>query len=90
MNTSIIINDTHAAVQRLRAKGASEDLAQEIVATVQAAKVESDLATRADVNMVRTEVLELRAEMYRALTIHGFTTVGTILAAVFGVAAFLA
>lgn len=49
----------------------------------------SDLATRADVNMVRTDVLELRADMYRAFVIHGFTTVGAILVAAFGVAAFL-
>ncbi|MCE8006007.1 hypothetical protein [Aestuariivita sp.] len=89
MNTSIIINDTHAAVQRLQQKGASADLAAEIVATVQAARVEGDLATRADINEVRTDLVELRAEMYRAFVIHGFTTVGAILAAAFGVASLL-
>lgn len=89
MNTSIIINDTHAAVQRLQEKGASADLAAEIVATVQAAKVESDLATRADINDLKTSLLDLRTEMYRAFVIHGFTTVAAILAAGLSVASMI-
>ena len=89
MNTSIIITDTHAAVQRLQEKGASEALAAEIVATVQTARVESDPATRADINDLKSDLLEMRAEMYRAFIIHGFTTVGAILAAAFGVATML-
>ena len=71
MSISINIDDTHDTVQRLVAKGAAQDLAEEIVATVQAARIESHPATRAD-------LLELRAEMYRALLIHGFTTVTTV------------
>ncbi|MEO1538677.1 MAG: hypothetical protein AAFR73_13235 [Pseudomonadota bacterium] len=82
MSTSITIKDTHAAVQRLVEKGASKDLAEEIVATVSGARVESDLATRAD-------LLGLRAEMYRALLIHGFITVTAVIGSAIALAGIL-
>ncbi|WP_299366773.1 hypothetical protein [uncultured Tateyamaria sp.] len=85
MNISISIPDTHKAVQALEAKGHSKAMAEGIVEAVQSAKLSSEPATQAD---LAREIGALRSEMYRALTIHGFTTVGTILAAVFGVAAF--
>ena len=86
MNTSITIYDTHAAVQRLQSKGASPELAEEIVATVKSAKIEASVATQKDINDLRSDVLGLKAEMYRAFIIHGFSTVGAILAAAFAVA----
>ncbi|MEL6644100.1 MAG: hypothetical protein AAFQ79_09205 [Pseudomonadota bacterium] len=82
MSISIIIKDTHAAVQRLIEKGASKDFAEEIVATVSGARVESELATRAD-------LFELRAEMYRALLIHGFVTVTAVIGSAIALASIL-
>ena len=83
MSISINIGDTHATVKRLEEKGASKDLAEEIVATVKAAKIESDPATKAD-------LLELRAEMYRALLIHGFATVSAVIGSTIALANILA
>ena len=74
MSISITSNDTHAAVKNLEAKGASKELAEEIVATVRATKVESDPATKVDVQ-------QLRGDMYPALMIHGFVTVTAVIGA---------
>ncbi|MEL6573948.1 MAG: hypothetical protein AAFQ64_20055 [Pseudomonadota bacterium] len=86
MTTSIIIKDTYAAIQRLQEKGASKDLAEEIVATVSAAKVESDPATQAD--LLRLEGA-LRSELYRALLIHGFVTVTAVIGSAITLGSFL-
>ncbi len=82
MSISITINDTHAAVKSLEAKGAEKELAEEIVATFQRATLARDPATQGDVLRVEKQVGELRAELYRSLLIHGFVTVTTIVGAV--------
>ena len=86
MSISITINDTHDVVQRLQAKGASKDLAEEIVATIKSASVASDPATKADLATVEGN---LRAELYRALLVHGFATLGAVIGSAVALAAFL-
>lgn len=87
MSISITINDTHEVVQRLQAKGASKDLAEEIVATITAASISSDPANKADLAVVEGN---LRAELYKALLIHGFTTLTAIVGSAIALATFLA
>ncbi|WWR46059.1 hypothetical protein RZ517_14970 [Roseovarius sp. S88] len=82
MSLSLTFRDTHAAIKNLEAKGASKDLAEEIVATMQAAHLASDPATQKNIS-------DLRAEMYRAFVIHGFTTVTAVIGSAIALAAFL-
>ena len=86
MSISITINDTHSAVQRLQTKGASKDLAEEIVATIKAASISSEPATQADVARVEGN---LRAELYKALLIHGFATLSAVVGSAVVLASFL-
>ena len=54
--------DTHEAVKELKAAGASEPLAEAIVATA-AKTVGADVATKTDIAEVRTEIAEVRTEV---------------------------
>ena len=55
--------DTLKVARRLREAGFTEPQAEAVVATVQEATVAGDLATKADVGAVRTELAEVRAEL---------------------------
>lgn len=55
MNT-ITIKDTHATIAMLQEKGASKELAEGIVETLQSAKLESDPATKNDISDLKTEI----------------------------------
>ena len=55
--------DTLKVARRLREAGFSEPQAEAVVAAVQEATVSGDLATKADVGAVRTELAEVRAEL---------------------------
>lgn len=84
MSNSITIGDTHAAVKNLEAKGASKELAEEIVATVQSAKLGNDPATKADITDLRIEMRGLETRLYRAMLIQ----TGAIAAIVLGMLQF--
>lgn len=85
MNVSITLPDTHKAVRELQESGIEAKTAEAIVKTVQSASLSSTPATQAD--MARLEGTlqavagSLRAELYRALLIHGFVTVSAIIGA---------
>ena len=55
--------DTLKVARRLREVGFSEPQAEAVVAAVQEATISGDLATKADVGAVRTELAEVRAEL---------------------------
>ena len=59
---TVLAFDTHKAVKELRAAGAAESLAEAVVATVGAAMGEN-VATKADIADVRTELAEVKAEL---------------------------
>lgn len=78
--------DTHEAVKELKAAGASEPLAEAIVATA-AKTVGADVATKTDIAEVRTEVAgvrteiaELRAYVNRALWVQAAGIIGVLAA----------
>lgn len=54
--------DTHRAVKALCEAGAAEPLAEAVVATVGDA-IAGDVATKADIAEVRTEIAQVRAEL---------------------------
>lgn len=81
MNISVHIPDTHKAIEALQQRGTTKEVAEGIIEVLQSAKLSSDPATKDDVMLIRSDVEQLRAEMYRALLVHGFTTVGAIIAA---------
>lgn len=74
---STITIDTHKTIQKLMAKGYTEEQAEGFVEAL----TESDLVTR-DYLDSRLSVLksDIMAEMYKALLIHGLIVVATIVA----------
>ena len=79
---SIVIKDTHRAVENLTKKGASKELAEEIVDVVQNAALASDPATQADIAAVRSDIANLRVELYKAMAVQGVATAGFTVALV--------
>lgn len=77
MNT-LIIADTHKRIEALQAKGASKELAEEIVTTVQQAQIKDEPATKSDIIGIDVKIESLRSEIYRGLVAHGLAVVGTI------------
>lgn len=71
MNTITI--DTHKTIQKLMAKGYTEKQAEGFVEAL----TESELVTK---TYLDSKLFELRAEMYKALLIHGLIVVATIVA----------
>ena len=71
--------DTHEAVKELKAAGASEPLAEAIVATT-VRTVGADVATKTDIAGVRTEIAELRAYVNRALWVQAAGIIGVLAA----------
>ena len=78
--------DTHEAVKELKAAGASEPLAEAIVATA-VRTVGADVATkteiagvRTEIAGVRTEIAELRAYVNRALWVQAAGIIGVLAA----------
>ena len=78
--------DTHEAVKELKAAGASEPLAEAIVATT-VRTVGADVATKTEIAEVRTEVAgvraeiaELRAYVNRALWVQAAGIIGVLAA----------
>ena len=59
---STLAFDTHKAVKALQAAGAAEPLAEAVVATVGEA-VGENVATKADLAEVKTEIAEVKAEL---------------------------
>jgi len=81
MNISINIPDTHKAIEALQSRGTTKEVAEGIVEVLQSARLSTDPATKEDVMFIRSDVEQLRSEMYRALVAHGFTIVAAIIAA---------
>ncbi|WP_299771261.1 hypothetical protein [uncultured Tateyamaria sp.] len=73
---SVTIHDTHAAVKGLIAKGASKELAEEIVTLVQTAEIKGESETRAD-------LADLKTDVYKAMLVQ----TGSIIAALIGILA---
>ncbi len=67
--------DEHEAVNELKAAGASEPLAEAIMATA-AKTVGADVATKTDIAEFRTEIAELRAYVNRALWVRATGIIG--------------
>ena len=55
---TIVIKDAHKIVSDLQARGASKDLAEGIVDTIQRAELESQPATVSDLANVKTELVK--------------------------------
>lgn len=71
MNTITI--DTHKTIQKLMKQGYTEKQAEGFVEAL----TESELVTK---TYLDSKLNELRAEMYKALLIHGLIVVATIIA----------
>ena len=82
---SVLAFDTHKAVKALKEAGADERLAEAVVATVGNAMGEN-MATKADVEAVRSDVAAqiaaLEARLYRHLWIMAASIVGLTVALV--------
>ncbi|MEZ4103976.1 MAG: hypothetical protein R3B60_01685 [Candidatus Paceibacterota bacterium] len=75
MNTITI--DTHKTIQKLMKKGYTEEQAEGFVEAL----TESDIVTKDYLDSKLIELrLDIRAEMYKALLIHGLIVVATIIA----------
>ncbi len=73
--------DTHKAVKALKEAGADERLAEAVVATVGDAMGEN-VATKADIAAVRSDIAALEARLYRHLWIMAVGIVGLTVALV--------
>ncbi len=75
---STITIDTRKTIQKLMKKGYTEEQAEGFVEAL----TESELVTKTYLDSRLTELkLDIKAEMYRALLIHGLIVVATIIAA---------
>lgn len=70
---STITIDTHKTIQKLMKQGYTEEQAEGFVDAL----TESELVTK---TYLDSKLNELRAEMYKALLIHGLIVVATIVA----------
>ncbi len=78
---SVLAFDTHKAVKALKEAGADERLAEAVVATVGNAMGEN-VATKADIAAVRSDIAALEARLYRHLWIMAAGIVGLTVALV--------
>lgn len=78
---STLAFDTHKAVKALKEAGADERLAEAVVATVGDAMGEN-VATKADIAAVRSDISALEARLYRHLWIMAVGIVGLTVALV--------
>ncbi|USN87365.1 MAG: hypothetical protein H6779_03035 [Candidatus Nomurabacteria bacterium] len=74
---NIVTVDTHKTIRKLMEKGYTEKQAEGFVEAL----TESDLVTKDYLDSKLTELrLDIRAEMYKALLIHGLIVVATMIA----------
>lgn len=89
MNISVNIPDTHKAIETLQRRGTTKEVAEGIVEVLQSARLSADPATKEDVGLIRSDLEQLRSEMYRAFLVHGFTIVGAIIALAFSISSII-
>lgn len=73
--TATLRIDTLKFVRRLTEAGMERQMAEAIVEGLAEADM-SELATKADITLLRTEIVELKAEMYRFMMLQAVAIVG--------------
>ncbi len=76
-----VMFDTHKFVRKLKESGFEEKQAEGIAEAFQDASAEAELATKRDVELIRAEIRELKAEMTGEMKLNRW-----MLGAVLGVA----
>jgi hypothetical protein len=73
--TATLRIDTLKFVRRLTEAGMERQMAEAIVEGLAEADM-SELATKADITLLRTEIVELKAEMFRFMMLQAVAIVG--------------